>query len=75
VDDQIKGKKVLTVDDSGTIRNYLRRALGQRGAIVEGAENGHEALEKITAQRFDIVLLDLLLPDFDGLEVLRQIRS
>jgi signal transduction histidine kinase len=75
MDDILRGKRVLTIDDSSTIRNYLRKALGQRGAEVDGAETGEEGLALCAANRYDVVLLDLLLPDMDGLAVLKRLRK
>jgi two-component system KDP operon response regulator KdpE len=66
---------VLIVDDEGPIRRFLRASLtGERCRVAEAA-TGAEALEKLAAQRPDIVILDLGLPDRDGIAVLRELRE
>ena len=70
-----KDKRILTVDDSMTIRAFLKRLLTEQGAIVDEATTGDEALALCAmGRRYDLVILDLLLPDMDGIEVLRQMR-
>jgi two-component system KDP operon response regulator KdpE len=65
--------RVLVVDDERAIRRYLRAALSAQGSIVLEAANGEEALRSIALDRPDIVILDLGLPDLDGLEVTRKV--
>lgn len=68
--------RILTVDDSRAVRIFLFEILTQHGATVDEAANGAEALERWrSGARYDLVLLDLILPDVDGIEVLRQIRE
>lgn len=64
---------VLVVDDDPAVRHALRLVLDDEFETVE-ASGGYEALRRLRAGRFDAVLLDVLLPDVDGLEVLRQLR-
>ncbi|NLE77893.1 MAG: response regulator transcription factor [Chloroflexi bacterium] len=67
--------KVLIVDDDKRLLNMLRRTLAYEGFAVETAEDGRQALAQAQAQRPDVVVLDWLMPEVDGLEVLRQLRS
>jgi diguanylate cyclase (GGDEF)-like protein len=65
---------VLVVDDVYDNRDILTRRLTRRGFAVDEASGGCEALEKLKAQDFDLVLLDIMMPDMCGNEVLRAIR-
>jgi DNA-binding response OmpR family regulator len=67
--------RVLVVDDEAQIRVVLRAYLEREGYAVEEAATGRDALVLATSFRPDLVLLDIGLPDMDGLEVLRQIRT
>ena len=66
---------LLLVDDNEANRDMLSRRLARRGFAVTVASGGHEALERISRERYDLILLDLLMPDMDGMEVLRVIRE
>lgn len=68
-------KRVLIIDDELQIRRLLKISLGKKDYDVFEAENGLEGLQKIQSVRPDIILLDLNLPDKDGLSVLQEIRS
>jgi signal transduction histidine kinase/HPt (histidine-containing phosphotransfer) domain-containing protein len=68
-------KRILIIDDADTIRSYLKNVLMHKGAAVEGAATGGEGLEKSRQDAFDLILLDLILPDIDGIEVLKQMRA
>jgi len=70
-----KGLKVLVIDDEPEIRRFLRVSLTSQNHAVEEAENGAAGLYKALHQRFDLVILDLGLPDVDGVQVLRKIRD
>lgn len=69
------GQRVLVVDDENAIRRYLRTALSAQGFIVYEAASGGEALNAVLNNRPDIIILDLGLPDFDGIEVTRRLRE
>ncbi len=62
--------RILVVDDLEEIRNTLERRLRRRGYVVECAENGRVALEMIAEHAFDLVLLDIEMPEVNGYEVL-----
>jgi two-component system, OmpR family, KDP operon response regulator KdpE len=66
---------VLIVDDEPQIRRALRTGLQARGYDVVEAAAGEEALVQLAAKEPDLVILDLGLPDFDGSEVIRRLRS
>ena len=68
------GATVLIVEDDDEARAVLVRELGSRGYRTQEAADGRTAMERWEASRPDIVLLDLGLPDIDGLEVIRRIR-
>ena len=69
------GQRVLVVDDENAIRRYLRTALTAQGFTVYEAANGEEAVNAVLNNRPDIIILDLGLPDFDGIEVTRRLRE
>ncbi|OFL65284.1 MULTISPECIES: response regulator transcription factor [unclassified Brevibacterium] len=66
---------VLLVDDDSTIREHLAPVLRRSGLDTETAADGVEALQAIEARRPDLVILDVLMPNLDGREVLRRIRA
>jgi len=65
----------LIIDDEVQIRKLLRMALEARGYTVREAENGTLGLQEAVFQKPDVILLDLGLPDMDGLEVLKRLRE
>src|SRR5579883_2326450 len=67
--------RVLVVDDEPRILSFVSRALASAGFAVEGAEDGEEALKRVRTRRYDLVILDLLLPGLDGVTVLRHIMD
>jgi two-component system KDP operon response regulator KdpE len=69
------GATLLVVEDDVETRNALARELRGRGYKVEEAEDGKSALRRWDAHRPDVVLLDLGLPDVDGIEVIKRIRK
>jgi len=69
------GARVLIVDDEPAIRRVVATNLGHHGFHVATASTGQEALQAYWRLRPDVVLLDLGLPDLDGLEIVRTIRS
>lgn len=69
------GLRVLVVDDERAIRRYLHAALNAQGYTVYEASGGKDALNMVVADRPDLIILDLGLPDIDGVEVTRQLRE
>lgn len=68
-------RKVLVVDDEKLIVKGVRFSLEQDGMEVDCAYDGEEALEKIRANTYDIILLDIMLPKLDGFQVCQQVRE
>ncbi len=67
--------RILLVDDEESIQTLLSYPLRKEGYEVVQATDGRQALERFDEQRFDLVVLDLMLPRVDGLEVCRRLRS
>ncbi len=70
-----KDARILVVDDEERIRKLLRMYLERENYEIEEAENGEVALEIATENDFDLILLDLMLPGMDGIEVCQQMRE
>jgi two-component system KDP operon response regulator KdpE len=70
-----KGAVILVVDDEKPIRRFLKAALAANHYIVHEAETGKDALMQVANLKPDAVILDLGLPDMDGIEVTRQLRE
>lgn len=68
-------KKILVVDDEKLIVKGLRFSLEQDGMEVDCAYDGEEALEMVQNKEYDMILLDIMLPKMDGIEVCQQIRG
>jgi DNA-binding response OmpR family regulator len=68
------GHRVLVVDDDPTVSDVVRRYLEQDGCEVRLAADGADGLAAVAAQRPDLVVLDLMMPGIDGLEVCRRLR-
>ncbi|HKO27040.1 MAG TPA: response regulator, partial [Solirubrobacteraceae bacterium] len=67
--------KVLVVDDEPTIADVVSRYLIRAGYEARVAATGQDALVRAAADHPDVVVLDLMLPDLDGLEVMRRLRK
>ena len=70
----IRSSSILVVDDNASNRDVLERRLTQKGHKVVTAANGTSALDLATTQEFDLILLDLILPEMSGFEVLRRLK-
>jgi len=67
--------RLLLVEDNHPLADAICRALQQVGYVIDWAQNGREADHWVAAQSYDVVLLDLGLPDADGADVLRRLRA
>jgi DNA-binding response OmpR family regulator len=67
--------KILLVDDDNLVRTSLSFALEDAGYVVVQAMNGDEALTALQEERFDLVVLDMLMPEREGIETIREIRK
>lgn len=70
-----KIEHVLVVDDEAVVRNGISRVLGKRGTLSTTASSGAEAIEILSSHSFDLVLLDIRMPDMDGIELLKKIKK
>jgi two-component system response regulator MprA len=66
---------ILVVDDDASLRKALRRVLVSHGFEVEVAEDGVEALARLRSRPFDAIVLDVMMPGTDGIEVCEQLRA
>lgn len=67
--------RVLVIDDSSHVRQFLGDVLSDAGYEVDHAENGEQGLTLFRTASHDCILLDVLMPDLDGFEVLKRIRE
>jgi adenylate cyclase len=72
---QLLSSRILVVDDTEANRELLSRRLGRNGHVVQTANGGKSALEAVTKSEFDLILLDLMMPDMNGLEVLTRLKD
>jgi two-component system chemotaxis response regulator CheY len=68
-------KCILVVDDSETVRQVLQLTLANAGFDVVEAEDGVEALEKLSGAQVDMLITDLNMPNMDGLELIKKVRE
>jgi twitching motility two-component system response regulator PilG len=68
-------KRILIIEDEESLLKLETILLTVKGYAVSGVSSGKAALEKLSEESFDLVLLDIMLPDIDGFEVCRQIRQ
>lgn len=70
-----KGKKILLVEDEEFIRDLYFRQLSKEGFMVKTAADGEQAMEALKSDNFDLLLLDIMLPGMNGLQVLREFKN
>lgn len=66
---------LLVVDDNAMNRDLLSRQLARAGYVVQVADGGRQAMELLRTRRFDLILLDVIMPEMDGLDVLRAVKG
>lgn len=70
-----KKKKILIIDDDKSILRIFALIIQKEGYETDTAETGEEAMEKFSNNRYDLALIDVKLPDIDGIELLRRIDA
>jgi CheY-like chemotaxis protein len=73
--DNLKGKDILIVEDEPGLAEMLSWTLSHFGMRISAADLGAKALDQLQGQTPDVILLDLMLPDMDGLEIVRFVRG
>jgi two-component system alkaline phosphatase synthesis response regulator PhoP/two-component system response regulator VicR len=68
-------KRILIVDDEEVIRRFLRIHLTKLGYEVTEAEDGEKAIEKIGGGKFDLIICDVMMPNKNGWEVIKEVKS
>lgn len=68
-------KRILIVDDSPTIRKFVGYVLRKKGYTTEEAEDGMDAMEKLSTSEIDLVIVDLNMPNMDGISFVRSLRN
>ncbi|NIA11882.1 MAG: response regulator [Nitrospiraceae bacterium] len=71
----VEGRKILIIDDSATVRKYLKWLFTNYDNEVDTAETGTDGLRRWKEGQYDIILIDLFLPDVDGLSLVKEIRN
>ena len=67
--------RILVVDDEPDIRNILRILLTSKGYLVEEAENGRAAVERARERNFDLILIDIMMPEMNGMDACAELRT
>lgn len=68
-------KRILVVEDDAFLRDIYVEILQQDGYLVETAVDGEQGLEKVKAGGWDLIIMDIILPKLDGLEVMKQAKA
>ena len=67
--------KILVVEDEKKVASFIKRGLEEEGYTVELAQDGEEGLKMIEGGSYALILMDLMLPKMDGLQVIKEMRS
>jgi DNA-binding response OmpR family regulator len=73
--DQANQKRIILIEDEDFIRDLYVRQLNLAGLKTDGFGSGNEGLQAIQKEHYDILLLDIMLPDINGLEILKQVKQ
>ena len=73
--EKVAGAKILVVDDELGVRQFLNRLLAEEGYDVESVDNAGDALERIEKEKYNLILLDIKMPDMSGIELHGRIRK
>lgn len=71
----MEDKKILLVEDDQFLREFYQELLAAEGYFIDVAADGEEALQKIWDREYDLILLDIMLPKKDGLEILKELKN
>ncbi len=71
----LKQKQILIVDDEAINRLIVKKAVGDLAAVADEAKNGQEALEKIANNQYDLIFMDIEMPEMNGYEAAKNIRN
>jgi DNA-binding NtrC family response regulator len=72
---EMEGARILVVDDEEGVRKSLKTVLEEKGCLVDTAKNGREAIAKSKTQFYNLALIDIRLPDMDGVKLLTSMRD
>ncbi len=75
MEDQLTSSRILVVDDEELNRDLLVRRLGKKGYVVESADGAAQADQQLEQADYDLILLDIMMPDVDGFEYLQRLRE
>lgn len=73
--ENLKNTRILVIDDEEQICNYVRFALEQEGCSVVTASNGKKAIEAYAAEKFDVIITDIAMPEKDGIDTIIELRE